>query len=216
MGLVLRAERHRGSPCGEVSWITGLREASVRGAEDSGAGPTDIPAGIRWPGPAACTLAHRAAAVILPVIHGNPHAFAGRMTVEFGGGMVIERLGREASGGRFRVEDERGAVAWLARGRAYEHLHAIEFRAAGVRRGFHAHPATTETLYVMAGRLMLFARGSEDGGTVSAELSAGDVATFAPGVAHGFVALEPAFAVALGTGADPLAEGGTVPAPDLG
>ena len=129
------------------------------------------------------------------------------------GGLRVERLGRDAVEGRFRAEDERGAVAWLARGTAYEYLHAIEFRAAGVRRGFHAHREHTESLYVIAGRLSLVAGRAEGGERVTVELAAGDVATFAPDVAHGLVALEPSFAVSLGRGADPI-DGG-YPVPDL-
>jgi mannose-6-phosphate isomerase-like protein (cupin superfamily) len=129
------------------------------------------------------------------------------------GGLKVERLDCQPRGGRFRAEDERGAVAWLARGEAYEYLHAIEFRDAGVRRGFHAHREHAETLYVVSGRLQLVARHSGGGDPVRVELTAGDSATFGPDVAHGLIALEPAFAVSLGAGADPIHGG--YPVPDL-
>jgi dTDP-4-dehydrorhamnose 3,5-epimerase-like enzyme len=129
------------------------------------------------------------------------------------GGLTVETLTREPSGGRFRAEDERGAVAWLARGRPYDYLHAIEFRTAGVRRGFHAHRGHTESLFVFSGRLTLIAQRPDGGERVTMEVGPGDLATFAPGVAHGFVSLEPAFALALGTGEDPI-DGG-YPVPDL-
>jgi len=129
------------------------------------------------------------------------------------GGLRVERLDREPRDGRFRAEDERGAVAWLARGEPYAYLHAVEFRDAGVRRGFHAHREHAETLYVVSGRLQLVARRSCGGDCVRVELAAGDAATFAPDVAHGLIALEPALAVSLGAGADPI-EGG-YPVPDL-
>jgi dTDP-4-dehydrorhamnose 3,5-epimerase-like enzyme len=126
----------------------------------------------------------------------------------------VERLEREPSDGRFRTADERGAVAWLARGRRYDYIHVIEFAREGVRRGFHAHAGHTETLYVFSGRLRTFARQAEGGETVTMALEAGDLATFAPGTAHGFEALEPTIAVALGTGDDPVS--GTIAVPDLG
>lgn len=130
-----------------------------------------------------------------------------------GGALVVERLGATADAGRFHTADARGAVAFLARGGAYEHLHVVEFREAGVRRGFHLHRGHREELYLFLGRVELVARTAGGGETVRVELEAGDLATFAPGTAHGLVALEPAIAVAMGTGTDPIAD--TVPVPGL-
>lgn len=131
-----------------------------------------------------------------------------------GGALVVERLGETADAGRFHTADARGAVAFLARGSAYEHLHVVEFREAGVRRGFHLHRGHREELYLFQGRVELVARAAEGGETVRVELRAGDLATFAPGTAHGLVSLAPAVAVAMGTGTDPI--GDTVPVPGLG
>jgi dTDP-4-dehydrorhamnose 3,5-epimerase-like enzyme len=135
------------------------------------------------------------------------------MTTYLDGAVTVERLGREPVDGRFRSADERGAVAWLARCRRYDFVHVIEFARAGVRRGFHAHAGHTESLYVFSGRLRMLARGAGGGETLAMELEAGDLATLGPGVAHGFEALEPAIAIALGTGEDPV--GTTVAVPDL-
>lgn len=130
------------------------------------------------------------------------------------GALVVERLGGSADAGRFHTADARGAVAFLARGEPFEHLHVVEFREAGVRRGFHLHRRHREELYLFLGRVELVARTTEGGETVRVELEAGDLATFAPGTAHGLVSLEPAVAVAMGTGTDPI--GDTVAVPDLG
>lgn len=131
-----------------------------------------------------------------------------------GGALVVERLGATADAGRFHTADARGAVAFLARGGAYEHLHVVEFREAGVRRGFHLHRGHREELYIFVGRVELVARAPAGEETVRVELEAGDLAVFAPGTAHGLVALSPAVAVAMGTGTDPI--GDTVAVPDLG
>jgi mannose-6-phosphate isomerase-like protein (cupin superfamily) len=129
------------------------------------------------------------------------------------GGVTVETLTREASDGRFRAEDERGAVAWLARGREFAYLHAIEFRTAGVRRGFHAHRDHSESLFVFSGRLTLFAGRASGGERIRIDLGPGDLVTFAPDVGHGFISLEPCFALAIGTGSDPI--DGAYPVADL-
>ena len=136
------------------------------------------------------------------------------MTTYLDGRVTVETLGRDPTAGRFHTGDDRGAVAWLARGEGYDYIHVIEFARAGVRRGFHAHPDHTESLYVFSGTLRMLAREAEGGETVRIDLHAGEMATFAPGVAHGFEALEPSVAIALGRGGDPF--DGTVPVPDLG
>jgi quercetin dioxygenase-like cupin family protein len=128
------------------------------------------------------------------------------------GGLTVEVLGADAGAGRFRGSDARGEVAWLARGEPFDSLHAISFSGPGVRRGFHLHAGHTERLYVASGTLRLLAgRGGE---TVELTLDAGTLATFAPGVAHGLIAESPAFAVAFGSGTDPVSD--TIPCPDLG
>jgi uncharacterized RmlC-like cupin family protein len=127
------------------------------------------------------------------------------------GGLTVEVLERDAAVGLFRAEDARGGVAWLARGEPYAYLHAVEFRAAGDRRGFHLHAGHRERLYVFSGALRLLARRGEE--TVDVDLDAGCLATFAPGVAHGLIAKSPAFAVAFGSGTDPVAD--SVPCPEL-
>lgn len=124
----------------------------------------------------------------------------------------MEQLGGDAAAGLFRAADARGSVAWLARGGAYQYLHAAEFTEAGVRRGFHVHANHTEHFYVFLGSLRLLAR--KDGQTVDLVLSAGTLAVMAPGVAHGVIAREPAVAVILGHGADPIHD--VQPVPDLG
>ena len=133
------------------------------------------------------------------------------MTEFLQGALTVARLGREAAAGSFRAEDERGAVAWLVRGQPFTYLHAVEFRAAGVRRGFHAHADHREHLYLASGSLRVLA--SAGGAPVELTLEAGMLATFAPGTAHGFIALEPSLAVCFGDGADPFA--GTAPHPEL-
>lgn len=128
------------------------------------------------------------------------------------GGLTIETLGAGAAAGPFRAEDARGAVAWLARGEPFAYLHAVEFRASGVRRGFHLHAGHRESLYVFSGALRLIA--SQAGERVEVSLAAGDLATFAPGVAHGLIAETPALTVSFGNGTDPIAD--TVACPELG
>lgn len=128
------------------------------------------------------------------------------------GALTVETLGGDTGAGPFRAQDARGGVAWLARGEPFAYLHAIEFSAAGVRRGFHAHPGHGERLYLFSGSVRLLA--GHAGSTVEVTLRSGDLATFAPGVGHGLVAETPAFAVAFGNGSDPIAD--SVPAPDLG
>ena len=128
------------------------------------------------------------------------------------GGLTVEVLGGDAATGLFRGEDARGGVAWLARGEPYAYLHAVEFRAAGDRRGFHRHAGHRERLYVFSGTLRLFARRGEE--TVEVDLVAGSLATFAPGVAHGLIAKSPALAVSFGNGTDPIAD--SIPCPELG
>ena len=128
------------------------------------------------------------------------------------GALVVESLGARSGAGPFRAEDERGRVAWLARGEPYEYLHAIEFAAPGVRRGFHAHTGHSERLYLFSGTVRLLA--GHAGATADIMLAAGDLATFAPGVAHGLISETAAFAVAFGSGTDPIEN--SVPCPELG
>jgi quercetin dioxygenase-like cupin family protein len=129
-----------------------------------------------------------------------------------GGALVVEALGGNTGAGLFRAQDERGRVAWLARGEPFAYLHAIEFAAPGVRRGFHAHAGHRERLYLFSGTVRLLA--GHGGSTVDITLQAGDLATFAPGVAHGLVAQTPAFAVAFGDGTDPIDD--CIACPELG
>jgi quercetin dioxygenase-like cupin family protein len=128
------------------------------------------------------------------------------------GALVVETLAGDTGTGPFRAEDARGRVAWLARGEPFAYLHAIEFAAPGVRRGFHAHPGHSERLYLFSGTVRLLA--GHAGSREAVTLHAGDLATFAPGVAHGLIAETPAFAVAFGSGTDPIAD--CVACPDLG
>jgi mannose-6-phosphate isomerase-like protein (cupin superfamily) len=127
------------------------------------------------------------------------------------GRIRLSRLGGDAAAGAFRGGDARGRVAWPARGIAFTSTHVVEFARAGVRRGFHRHPRGAEHLYVFAGGLRMVA---EAGGVrVELRLEEGDRVSIAPGVAHGFTALEPTVAVAYGEGPDPLAD--KEPAPEL-
>lgn len=128
------------------------------------------------------------------------------------GALTVETLGPGTGPGLFRAEDARGGVAWLARGEPFAYLHVAEFRAPGDRRAFHAHSGHTERLYLFSGAVRLIARHGAS--SVDFVLQAGDLATFAPGVEHGLVAESPAFAVAFGNGADPIAS--STPCPDLG
>jgi quercetin dioxygenase-like cupin family protein len=127
------------------------------------------------------------------------------------GGLTVEVLGGDAAAGLFRAEDARGGVAWLARGEPFAYLHVVEFRAAGDRRGFHAHAGHHERLYVFSGTIRLVAAAG--GERVEVPLHAGALATFAPGVAHGLTAESPALAISFGSGTDPIAD--TVARPDL-
>lgn len=120
------------------------------------------------------------------------------------GGLTVEALGGDAAAGLFRAEDARGGVAWLARGEPFAYLHAVEFRAAGDRRGFHLHAGHRECLYVFSGSLRLVAERA--GERVEVDLPAGSLAAFAPGVAHGLVATAPTLAVSFGSGTDPIAD----------
>lgn len=128
------------------------------------------------------------------------------------GGLTVEALAADVAAGRFRAQDARGDVAWLARGEAFDFLHAISFSGPGVRRGFHLHTGHRERLYVVSGTLRLLAAWK--GGTVEVALEPGLLATFAPGVAHGLIAQSAALAVSFGDGTDPI--GDTVPCPELG
>jgi quercetin dioxygenase-like cupin family protein len=128
------------------------------------------------------------------------------------GALTVQALGANTGAGPFRAEDARGGVAWLARGEPFAYLHAIEFSAPGVRRGFHAHPGHAERLYLFSGTVRLLA--GHAGATVEITLRAGDLAAFAPGVAHGLIAETPAFAVAFGDGTDPITD--SIPCPELG
>ncbi|HEX6041003.1 cupin domain-containing protein [Longimicrobium sp.] len=128
------------------------------------------------------------------------------------GGLTVEVLGGDAAAGLFRAADARGGVAWLARGEAYAYLHAVEFSAPGDRRGFHVHAGHRERLYVFSGTLRLLAEAG--GERVDLVLEAGSIVTFAPGVAHGFIAESPVFAVSVGNGTDPIHD--STPRPDLG
>lgn len=129
-----------------------------------------------------------------------------------GGGMTVEVLGGDSAAGLFRAGDARGGVAWLSRGDPIEYLHVVGFSHPGARRGFHVHARHRERLYVFSGALRLVAE--HEGETVDLLLDAGSLVTFAPGVAHGFIAESPSFAVSFGTGADPMTD--TVPRPELG
>lgn len=126
-----------------------------------------------------------------------------------GGAATVRRLGGAGEGERFRAADARGAVAWLARGTPVAYVHAIEFAAAGARRGFHVHAAHAETLYLFSGALDVILR--RDGETMRLDLAAGDLLAMAPGVAHGLIAREPSFAIALGDGSDPVIDVTAVP-----
>jgi quercetin dioxygenase-like cupin family protein len=127
------------------------------------------------------------------------------------GALTIETLGGDSAVGLFRAEDARGGVAWLARGEAFSYLHAVEFRSAGDRRGFHVHAGHRERLYVFSGTVrLLAARGGE---RVDLPLGPGTMMTFEPGVAHGLIAETPAFAVSFGSGTDPIAD--TTACPEL-
>lgn len=128
------------------------------------------------------------------------------------GGLTVQQLGGNAAMGLFRAEDARGGVAWLARGEPFTFMHAVEFRAAGDRRGFHVHAGHEERLYVFSGTVRLVAGRGDD--RVEMSLAAGSLATIAPGVAHGLIAESPAFAIAFGSGTDPIAD--CVACPDLG
>jgi quercetin dioxygenase-like cupin family protein len=124
------------------------------------------------------------------------------------GALTVQRLGANDGAQPFRAGDARGAVAWLVRGTPFSYLHAVEFAAAGDRRGFHAHSDHTEHFYLFSGALRLLARAGE--AAVEVDLSDGDLAIFAPGTAHGLVARAPSFAIAYGSGADPIQD--TAPA----
>jgi quercetin dioxygenase-like cupin family protein len=135
-----------------------------------------------------------------------------RMRSYLEGALTVEALRSDSAAGLFRAEDARGGVAWLSRGEPFDYLHAVEFNAPGVRRGFHVHRGHHERLYVFSGAIRLLA--AHGGATVDVTLRAGDLATFPPGVAHGLVAEAPAFAVSFGSGTDPITD--CVPCPELG
>jgi quercetin dioxygenase-like cupin family protein len=128
------------------------------------------------------------------------------------GGVTVEVLGGDSAAGLFRAGDARGGVAWLTRGQSFDYLHVVEFSHVGARRGFHVHHGHNERLYVFSGTLRLIAE--HHGERLDLSLPAGSLVSFAPGVAHGFIAESPAFAVSFGTGTDPMVD--TTPRPDLG
>ena len=127
------------------------------------------------------------------------------------GALTVESLDGGTGAGPFRAGDARGCVAWLARGEPFAYLHAVELNAPGVRRGFHAHPGHRERLYLFSGSVRLLA--GRGGARVDIMLQVGDLATIAPGVAHGLIAETPAFVVAFGNGTDPIAD--SVACPEL-
>lgn len=128
------------------------------------------------------------------------------------GGVTVQVLGGDSAQGLFRAGDARGGVAWLARGEPFDYLHVVEFSHAGARRGFHVHQGHNERFYIFSGTLRLIAE--HNGERLDLPLDAGSLVAFTPGVAHGFVAEAPAFAVSFGTGTDPMLD--TTPRPDLG
>ena len=135
------------------------------------------------------------------------------MTSHLDGAVTIESVGTSSVDGLFRASDARGEVAWPSVGEPSEYIHIIEFAEAGVRRGFHSHPGHRERLYVFRGALRVLVRAAGGGDVVELRVSAGELIRMGSGVAHGFVALEPTLAVAMGVGANPL--GNTVAAPEL-
>ena len=127
------------------------------------------------------------------------------------GAVTVATLGGDAAEGLFRGGDGRGRVAWLARGTPCEYLHVVELGGPGVRRGFHRHRAHTEQVYVFSGAVTLVV--ADDDARAEVPLAEGELATIAPGVAHGLVADAASVALVLGTGSDPLAD--TEATPDL-
>lgn len=127
------------------------------------------------------------------------------------GWVTVEVLGGDSAAGLFRASDQRGGVAWLSRGEPFPYLHVVEFRGPGDRRGFHVHEGHNERLYVFSGTLRLIAE--HDGERIDELLEAGSLVSFAPGVAHGFIADAPTIAISFGTGTDPMKD--TTPRPDL-
>lgn len=132
---------------------------------------------------------------------------------DFGGRLRVEALPPSARTGRFRASDERGEVAWLIAGTEFDSLHVVEFAHADARRGFHVHHRHEEQLYLFRGRLLLVARDVTTGETITRELREGNLATFAPGIAHGLVSRTPTLAICFGRGAVPFED--VEPVPDL-
>jgi len=86
-------------------------------------------------------------------------------------------------------EDVRGRIVEVMANQDYQHVVVVSFKS-GAKRGDHYHPKSTQTSYVLKGRLHVYTKPKDGGGVVALELGPGWRITHEPGEAHSFVALE--------------------------
>jgi quercetin dioxygenase-like cupin family protein len=85
-------------------------------------------------------------------------------------------------------EDARGSILDIVTDDVFEHATLITSKA-GARRGDHWHERTWQTVYVLSGRLLAYARMPE-GPVEALEIGPGDVLVNEPMEMHALVALE--------------------------
>lgn len=124
-----------------------------------------------------------------------------------GGAVSFDKLSSKADEkGRFRGGDERGEVAVFLSNLPVEYVEYAEFSGEGVKRGFHYHAAYTEHVYVLKGRLVFVGSLVGGEGRIEISVSAGDLLTIAPGVAHAFMSCEKSAIIAAGHGENPFVD----------
>lgn len=121
------------------------------------------------------------------------------------GGIKIESFESVPdSQGRFTGGDERGMVSGILHGVSINFVEVAEFVKAGMKRGFHFHEQYEEQLYIISGSLKMIVRSRDGKNTIALDVHIGDLITIAPGIAHGFEAIEKTIIISMGNGTDPF------------
>ncbi|MBX2811965.1 MAG: hypothetical protein KTR25_09145 [Myxococcales bacterium] len=122
------------------------------------------------------------------------------------GKVVIETLGEKDEKGRFRGGDHRGEVAMIVAGSVMEYVELVEFKE-GTTRAFCYHEEFIKSLYVINGPVVAaLAVVDSPLERLEVELSAGQILTINPGVAHAFLALGRSWVLSMGKGSDPFVD----------
>ena len=129
--------------------------------------------------------------------------FDGRLVIE-----EIQTVGRPfdpESLNLYRSSDERGEFCVFLRDEAVTFAECIEIKRGGAR-GNHFHTATSEVLYVAAGRLLITAECVDSRARLDVVLEKGARVSIKPGIAHAFHALEESLIVSLVPSGNSLAD----------